>query len=55
MNFAAGDKFAFSTATGGAQMDIFIDNVSIQSVPEPSSGALLAIGIGGLLALRRRI
>ena len=55
VNFAAGDKFAFSAATGGAQMDIFIDNVSIQSVPEPSSGALLALGIGGLLALRRRI
>lgn len=52
--FAAGDKFAFSAATGSAEMDIFIDNVSIQSVPEPSAGALLAIGIGGLIAWRRR-
>ena len=52
--FAAGDKFAFSAATGGSEMDIFIDNVSIQSVPEPSSGALLALGIGGLMAWRRR-
>ena len=53
VNFAAGDKFAFSAATGGAEMDIFIDNVSIQSVPEPSAGALLMLGIGGLIALRR--
>ena len=54
VNFAAGDQFAFSAWTGGANVDIFIDNVSIQSVPEPSSGALLALGIGGLIALRRR-
>ena len=54
VNFAAGDQFAFSAWTGGANVDIFIDNVSIQSVPEPSAGALLALGIGGLIALRRR-
>jgi hypothetical protein len=53
VNFAAGDKFAFSAATGGADMDVFVDNVSIQSVPEPSAGALLMLGIGGLMALRR--
>lgn len=53
VNFAAGDQFAFSAWTGGANVDIFIDNVSIQSVPEPSSGALLALGIGGVIALRR--
>ena len=52
--FAAGDQFAFSAATGGAEMDMFIDNVSIQTVPEPSSGALMALGIGGLMAWRRR-
>ena len=54
VNFAAGDQFAFSAWTGGADVDMFIDNVSIQSVPEPSAGALLALGIGGLIALRRR-
>jgi hypothetical protein len=53
VNFAAGDKFAFSAATGGADMDVFVDNVSIQSVPEPSAGALLILGIGGLIAMRR--
>ena len=52
--FAAGDKFGFSAATGGSDMDIFIDNVSIQSVPEPSAGTLLMLGIGGLMAWRRR-
>ena len=53
VNFAAGDKFAFSAATGGSQFDIFIDNVSISSVPEPSAGALLVLGLGSLIALRR--
>ena len=54
VQFAAGDKFAFSAATGAAEMDMFIDNVSIQSVPEPSAASLLVLGIGGLMALRRR-
>jgi len=53
VNFSAGDKFAYSAATGGADMDVFVDNVSIQSVPEPSAGALLILGIGGLIAMRR--
>jgi hypothetical protein len=53
-NFGAGDKFAFSAATGGAEMDVFLDNISIQTVPEPSAGALLALGLGGLMAWRRR-
>ena len=54
VNFAAGDQFAFSAWTGGASVDMFIDNVSIQTVPEPGSGALLMLGIGGLMAWRRR-
>ena len=53
VNFAAGDKFAFSAAVGAASMDMFLDNVSIQSVPEPSAGALLVLGLGSLIALRR--
>jgi len=28
--------------------------VTLQGVPEPSSASLLVVGIGGLLALRRR-
>lgn len=53
VNFAAGDKFAFSAAVGASSMDMFLDNVSIQSVPEPSAGALLVLGLGSLIALRR--
>jgi hypothetical protein len=34
-------------------MDVFVDDISISTVPEPSAGALLALGIGGLMALRR--
>ena len=48
-------EFAFSAATGAESMDVFVDNISINTVPEPSAGALLILGIGGLLALRRRI
>ena len=53
VSLAAGDKFAMSASTGASDLDVFVDNVSIQSVPEPSAGALLALGIGGLMALRR--
>ena len=54
VSFSTGDRFAFSGATGGADMDVFLDNISIQTVPEPSSASLLVLGIGGLMALRRR-
>ena len=54
VNFAAADQFAFSAWTGGASVDMFLDNISIQTVPEPSAGALLAFGLGGLMAWRRR-
>ena len=46
-------EFAFSASTGSESMDVFVDNISISTVPEPSSWALLALGIGGLVALRR--
>lgn len=54
VNFAAGDQFAFASWTGGANLDMFVDNVSIQTVPEPSVVSLMGLGIGGLLMLRRR-
>jgi hypothetical protein len=54
VNFAAGDKFAISALSSGIDVDTFIDNVSIQTVPEPSALSLLAIGLGGLAMLRRR-
>lgn len=53
VNFAAGDKFALSAATGGAQMDMFVDNVSINTVPEPSALSLLVVGLSGLAMIRR--
>lgn len=53
VNFAAGDKFAFSASTGAADLDVFIDNVTINTVPEPSAGALIMLGLGSLIALRR--
>jgi len=54
VNFAAGDEFAFSAAVGAASMDMFLDNVSIKSVPEPSAASLVILGAGALLALKRR-
>jgi hypothetical protein len=54
VNFAAGDKFAFSAAVGDASMDMFLDNVSIKSVPEPSAASLVILGAGAFLALKRR-
>ena len=53
VNFAAGDQFAFASWTGGANLDMFVDNVSIQTVPEPSALSLLAVGLGGLVLLRQ--
>jgi len=53
VTFAAGDKFAFSAGVGAESMDMFLDNVSINTVPEPSAGALLVLGLGSLIALRR--
>lgn len=54
VNFVAGDKFAFTAGTGASDLDVFVDNISINTVPEPSAASLLVLGIGGLIALRRR-
>ena len=54
VNFAAGDQFAFSAWTGGADVDMFVDNVSISTVPEPSSASLVALGLAILLLRKRR-
>ena len=39
--------------TGDADDNIAIDQVRFNTVPEPGSGVLLVLGIGGLMALRR--
>lgn len=38
----------------GAAGDVYIDNVSITAIPEPSTYALLALGLGAVCFLRRR-
>jgi hypothetical protein len=53
VNFQDGDMFAFSGTTGAESLDVFIDNVNINTIPEPSAVSLLALGLGGLVALRR--
>ena len=46
-------NFGFSARVGGANMDLFIDNLVITTIPEPSGLALLGLGALGFF-LRRR-
>lgn len=50
---AQGDLFAFAASTGGADQDVFLDNVNITTIPEPSAVILLGLG-ATCLGLRRR-
>lgn len=47
LSFVAGD-------TSGAPPFILLDGVSVNQVPEPATFGLAAVGIAGLLALRRK-
>jgi hypothetical protein len=49
---AMGDTFAFNAVTGGSTQDVFLDNINITTVPEPS--ALVLLGLGSVSLLRRR-
>lgn len=51
----AGYTFGFAARTGALDEDVFIDNINIQTVPEPAAIALVLVGLPGMvLALRRR-
>ena len=47
-------NFGFSGRVGGANQDVFIDNLVITTVPEPSALALLGLGAFGFFLRRRR-
>ena len=49
---AMGDTFAFNAVTGASNQDVFLDNINITTVPEPS--ALVLLGLGSVSLLRRR-
>jgi hypothetical protein len=51
---AMGDTFAFNAVTGGSTQDVFLDNISITTVPEPSALGLLGLSAAGMLMARRR-
>jgi hypothetical protein len=45
-------RVEFAGRTGGLNMDIDLDNILVQTIPEPTSAAL--VGLGALLLARRR-
>ncbi|MFC7335783.1 PEP-CTERM sorting domain-containing protein [Haloferula chungangensis] len=47
--------FATDMANADGSGAVSIDNLSIQAIPEPSSAALLGLGLSGLLLRRRRV
>jgi hypothetical protein len=47
-------NFGFSARVGGANQDVFIDNLVITTIPEPSGLALLGLSAFGFLLRRRR-
>jgi hypothetical protein len=53
--FAVADtnNFAFSARTGGLTENLSIDNLNIQSVPEPTSAGLLLFGLLASFTLKR--
>jgi hypothetical protein len=51
---AMGDTFAFNAVTGGSTQDVFVDNINITTIPEPSALALLGLGSVSLLRRRRK-
>jgi hypothetical protein len=50
----SGAQFAFTARTGGSDEDVFIDNIDIQTVPEPVSLSLAGLIAGSAWFIRRR-
>jgi ABC-type nitrate/sulfonate/bicarbonate transport system substrate-binding protein len=50
----ANHSFAIAARTGGAYEELYIDNLKVQWIPEPSSSALLGGCLSALLLLHRR-
>ncbi len=51
---SAGDRFAFSATTDDASEDVFIDNLSITTVPEPMTSSLFTAGCVAVFYQNRR-
>ncbi|MFA7256985.1 MAG: hypothetical protein WC047_05365 [Kiritimatiellales bacterium] len=49
-----GAQFAFAARTGGENEDVFIDNVNINTIPEPAGAALIAAIVAAAFFIRRR-
>jgi hypothetical protein len=52
--FTAFDGTAHSVTFGNAANTATFDNITIGAVPEPSAVLLMALGLAGLVAVRRR-
>lgn len=48
-----GDRFGFAARTGASFEDAFIDDVDIQTVPEPASALMICLGASLVLVKRR--
>lgn len=50
----SGAQFAFAARTGGSDEDVFIDNVNVNTIPEPASMTLIAAILAVTYFIRRR-
>ena len=48
-------RVEFGARSGGATVAVDLDNISVNTVPEPGSAAMLCLGLGVLLRRRRKL